>query len=98
MSATAPAAVDERLPCRRLVPFCMKHVSVMAATPIASVFLMIKALNLRLARTDWDARALMRKIRRMAEDSVAAAPIRKLHDGPAVHREKQAGPRDRQAA
>ena len=45
MSQPAPAAVDEVLPWRRLFAFGMQHVLVMAASPIASVFLMSKALN-----------------------------------------------------
>ncbi|KAA0180059.1 uracil-xanthine permease [Cupriavidus gilardii] len=45
MTQTAPAAVDEVLPWRRLFAFGMQHVLVMAASPIASVFLMSKALN-----------------------------------------------------
>ncbi|WP_422648681.1 Xanthine/uracil permease [Cupriavidus sp. H18C1] len=45
MTQPAPAAVDEVLPWRRLFAFGMQHVLVMAASPIASVFLMSKALN-----------------------------------------------------
>ncbi|MCD9121196.1 uracil-xanthine permease family protein [Cupriavidus sp. UGS-1] len=45
MSQPAIAAVDEVLPWRRLFAFGMQHVLVMAASPIASVFLMSKALN-----------------------------------------------------
>ncbi|NOV22019.1 uracil-xanthine permease [Cupriavidus necator] len=45
MSHPAPAPVDERLPWRRLFVFGLQHVLVMAASPIASVFLMSKALN-----------------------------------------------------
>lgn len=45
MSQPAIAAVDEVLPWRRLFAFGMQHVPVMAASPIASVFLMSKALN-----------------------------------------------------
>lgn len=45
MSQPAPAAVDEVLPWRRLFAFGMQHVLMMAASPIASVFLMSKALN-----------------------------------------------------
>jgi len=41
--------------------------------------------------TDWDARALMRAIHAMAEDTIANAPIRKLHDAADVHRARQAG-------
>ena len=45
---TVPAAVapvDERLPLRKLIAFGLQHVLVMAASPIASVFLMSKALG-----------------------------------------------------
>ncbi len=35
---------------------------------------------------DWDARALMREIRQMAEQTIANAPITKLHDPADVHR------------
>lgn len=45
MTHPAPAPVDERLPWRRLFVFGLQHVLVMAASPIASVFLMSKALN-----------------------------------------------------
>ncbi|UDM53626.1 uracil-xanthine permease family protein [Cupriavidus sp. MP-37] len=45
MSHPAPAPVDERLPWRRLFVFGLQHVLVMAASPIASVFLMSKALS-----------------------------------------------------
>ena len=45
MSHAAPAPVDELLPWRRLFVFGLQHVLVMAASPIASVFLMSKALN-----------------------------------------------------
>lgn len=40
---TAP--VDEKLPFRKLIAFGLQHVLVMAASPIASVFLMSKALG-----------------------------------------------------
>jgi uracil-xanthine permease len=42
-SPTAP--VDEKLPLRQLVAFGLQHVLVMAASPIASVFLMSKAMG-----------------------------------------------------
>lgn len=45
MQRPAPAAVDELLPWRRLFAFGLQHVLVMAASPIASVFLMSKALG-----------------------------------------------------
>ncbi|MGK9867779.1 hypothetical protein O6221_23430, partial [Salmonella enterica subsp. enterica] len=35
---------------------------------------------------DWDARALMAEIRQMAEQTIANAPITKLHDPADVHR------------
>src|SRR5262249_5731024 len=38
--------VDQRLPARKLIPFGLQHVLVMAASPITSVFLISKALNL----------------------------------------------------
>src|SRR5437762_4884445 len=38
--------VDQRLPFRKLIPFGLQHVLVMAASPITSVFLVSKALNL----------------------------------------------------
>jgi uracil-xanthine permease len=38
--------VDELLPARKLIPFGLQHVLVMAASPITSVFLVSKALNL----------------------------------------------------
>ena len=38
--------VDEVLPARKLIPFGLQHVLVMAASPITSVFLVSKALNL----------------------------------------------------
>ncbi|MCY1312983.1 hypothetical protein D9M70_634630 [compost metagenome] len=40
--------------------------------------------------TDWDARALMQAIHAMAADTVANAPIRKLHDAADVHRARHA--------
>jgi uracil-xanthine permease len=46
MSQTVPAPVDERLPWRQLCVFGLQHVLVMAASPIAAVFLMSKALSL----------------------------------------------------
>ncbi|MES2263986.1 MAG: uracil-xanthine permease family protein [Pseudomonadota bacterium] len=42
---STPAPVDEKLPLRQLVAFGLQHVLVMAASPIASVFLMSKALG-----------------------------------------------------
>ncbi|QYY28425.1 MULTISPECIES: amidohydrolase family protein [Cupriavidus] len=39
---------------------------------------------------DWDARALMRDIRAMAADTIAGAPIRKLHDYADAHRARHA--------
>ncbi|MRV72035.1 uracil-xanthine permease [Duganella sp. FT92W] len=42
-ATTAP--VDEKLPLRQLVAFGLQHVLVMAASPIASVFLMSKAMG-----------------------------------------------------
>lgn len=48
--------------------------------------------------TDWDARALMRAIHAMAEDTIANAPIRKLHDAADVHRARQARHVDREAS
>lgn len=38
--------VDQILPARKLIPFGLQHVLVMAASPITSVFLVSKALNL----------------------------------------------------
>ena len=38
--------VDQRLPIGKLIPFGLQHVLVMAASPITSVFLVSKALNL----------------------------------------------------
>ena len=43
--------VDEILPARKLIPFGLQHVLVMAASPITSVFLVAKALNLSEALT-----------------------------------------------
>ena len=43
--------VDEVLPARTLIPFGLQHVLVMAASPITSVFLVSKALNLSEALT-----------------------------------------------
>ena len=43
--------VDEMLPVRKLIPFGLQHVLVMAASPITSVFLVAKALNLSEALT-----------------------------------------------
>ncbi len=40
---------------------------------------------------DWDARALMRDIRAMAADTIAGAPIRKLHEPADAHRARHAG-------
>lgn len=45
------APVDERLPLRKLLAFGLQHVLVMAASPIASVFLMAKALGFSSALT-----------------------------------------------
>ena len=39
---------------------------------------------------DWDARALMRDIRAMAGDTIAGAPIRKLHEPADAHRARHA--------
>lgn len=44
--AQAKSPVDEILPARELIPFGVQHVLVMAASPITSVFLISKALNL----------------------------------------------------
>ncbi|RZT36481.1 uracil-xanthine permease family protein [Cupriavidus agavae] len=49
MSHPIPAPVDERLPWRQLFMFGLQHVLVMAASPIAAVFLMSKALGLPTA-------------------------------------------------
>jgi uracil-xanthine permease len=38
--------VDQLLPARKLIPFGLQHVLVMAASPITAVFLISKALNL----------------------------------------------------
>src|SRR5258708_37549791 len=43
--------VDEVLPARKLIPFGLQHVLVMAASPITSVFLVSKALNLSVELT-----------------------------------------------
>jgi uracil-xanthine permease len=43
---TVAAPVDEVLPARKLILFGLQHVLVMAASPITSVFLISKALNL----------------------------------------------------
>ena len=45
-TSTKPSAVDEVLPLRKLVPFGLQHVLVMAASPISSVFLVSKTLGL----------------------------------------------------
>ncbi|NVK43933.1 MAG: purine/pyrimidine permease [Oceanospirillaceae bacterium] len=47
----APAPVDEVLPLRTLLAFGLQHVLVMAASPIASVFLMSTALGFDAAMT-----------------------------------------------
>ncbi|RZT36482.1 amidohydrolase family protein [Cupriavidus agavae] len=39
---------------------------------------------------DWDARALLRDIRAMADDTIAGAPIRKLHEAADLHRARHA--------
>ena len=47
MSGTAEIhPVDQLLPARKLIPFGLQHVLVMAASPITSAFLVSKALNL----------------------------------------------------
>src|SRR3989442_3605308 len=43
--------VDQILPARKLIPFGLQHVLVMAASPITSVFLVSKALNLSVDLT-----------------------------------------------
>ncbi len=43
--------VDELLPARKLIPFGLQHVLVMAASPITSVFLVSKAMNLSVDLT-----------------------------------------------
>src|SRR5439155_13743451 len=43
---TSVQPVDQLLPARKLIPFGLQHVLVMAASPITSVFLVSKALNL----------------------------------------------------
>jgi len=43
--------VDQRLPFRKLIPFGLQHVLVMAASPITSVFLVSKALGLSVDLT-----------------------------------------------
>jgi hypothetical protein len=40
--------------------------------------------------TDWDARALMRQVSRMAGEAIARAPIQRLHPTAARHREQVA--------
>lgn len=52
MSQESPVhPVDELLPARKLIPFGLQHVLVMAASPITSVFLVSKALDLSAALT-----------------------------------------------
>ncbi len=43
--------------------------------------------------TDWDARALLREVARVARQDVARAPIQKIHPPAAQHRERYAGMR-----
>lgn len=43
--------VDQLLPARRLIPFGLQHVLVMAASPITSAFLVSRALNLSVELT-----------------------------------------------
>ena len=49
--ATQIHPVDQMLPLRKLIPFGLQHVLVMAASPITSVFLVSKALNLSVDLT-----------------------------------------------
>ena len=49
--ATQIYPVDQMLPLRKLIPFGLQHELVMAASPITSVFLVSKALNLSVDLT-----------------------------------------------